>query len=616
MSSRPRRGDTTTNKVLFLCKGTNSAIVKFIEKATKHVQDMRVKAQEEMFSDKLTEDFMQKICSNLLESINENSDTIQQAVELLEFVWSNTAKFELGEEIAEREGQRFGDRRADDDNDNQVEDHTNFQANLMAKLEQAMQEEIDPKKHPTYQQDLKKFGITAQKAMCWANKLASKEEYVLKQRHRIDDKKYALMDDKVYREWSRHTNGLEKIITSFNLLEGRIGNGIFWNFFRSNKAKRQLVLEDNINTLADVANAARQERTKTIAAKEATMVCHKRQLVKRPILADVANAERQKRTKTIAAKEATRVFHKARKTGVLADVVNRKTKTIAEKETPRVPKPQKITASAETKTTNPKALAETPGGESVEPGRKQVTPEADMTSSTSTKIEAEAVKSEKMPRKGKQKTVRDLEHGAFYFKCPAPECPKVSTWSNIEEDKELALEQGMVLLPEDPETKCRQIDNRVAQHITCLKRPGYVNMKSHMAKCPHWQAIVKEKLSALPPQKDCSAPTDIDTNAPLYRDRRYRLKKDGSHNLSTKQKRELQRERDRQKRKLTNVMLEVVKSNWDSFGPMFEKCGLEKKDIPAEGEGFAVPVSYERLLSRKENKHTLKEEEDEEEGLL
>ena len=203
---------------------------------------------------------------------------------------------------------------------------------------------------------------------------------------------------------------------------------------------------------------------------------------------------------------------------------------------------------------------------------------------TSPSAPAEA-RDKKKAQPKKHKKLKDIGHGSFYFKCPAPGCDKVSPWSNDPKEKETALQQGMVLLPEDPVTKCRQIDNNVQQMIPCLQKAGYSSMKDHMKRCELWQNFLREANNGKSPTNKGRSP-DVDLNAPLYRDRRYKLKKDGSHNLTKKEKKDLENQKAKQERKASKEIFKAVAENWDKVEQAFASIGFKKADIPAKGDGF------------------------------
>ena len=145
----------------------------------------------------------------------------------------------------------------------------------------------------------------------------------------------------------------------------------------------------------------------------------------------------------------------------------------------------------------------------------------------------------------------------------------------------------MVLLPEDPVTKCRQIDNNVQQLIPCLPKPGCNSMKDHMKKCELWQEHVRCLLKGRTPTK--SGSPDINTNAPLYPDRRYKFKPDGSHYHSKKAKKDLENQRAKRKRQACDRILQKIEENWDFMEPSLATIGLTKADFPLKGGGFMFP---------------------------
>jgi hypothetical protein len=187
---------------------------------------------------------------------------------------------------------------------------------------------------------------------------------------------------------------------------------------------------------------------------------------------------------------------------------------------------------------------------------------------------------------GRFRTIDTIPHGSFYFMCPAADCKKVSLWGHAESLKRIAIEQGMKLHPIETPHLCRQIDNSVQQKIKCLNRPGYAGMKEHLKVCPHWRAEVKTRLELIGASLNDDEPVPIDQTAPLYQDRRVKIKPEGTHNLTREEKRALQNERQRKQRAAWIRVSEGVAANWEAIAPVMNAAGFKKIDIPVQGEGF------------------------------
>ena len=192
------------------------------------------------------------------------------------------------------------------------------------------------------------------------------------------------------------------------------------------------------------------------------------------------------------------------------------------------------------------------------------------------------------------KTVGDIPDGGVYFQCPAPGCDKVSLWSFKREDIQMALQQGMDLLPPDANGR-RQINNNVPQRIKCLSRPGYTGMKEHLKTCEKWKAQVGETLLGGEKgnnKKFASLPVDL--VPPLYRDRRVVMKKDGLHKLTRAEKKKRENDRQKDDRRCVKIMLDKLVKHWnDDVENVLRSIGITRELIPRVGFRHKDEVLHE-----------------------
>lgn len=225
--------------------------------------------------------------------------------------------------------------------------------------------------------------------------------------------------------------------------------------------------------------------------------------------------------------------------------------------------------------------------------------------------------SKKAPKERKCKDVSKLPKGSYYFKCPAPGCEKVSLWSYQDEDKAQAEREGMLLMPPDAKGR-RQIRNNVVQrHVKCLPKPGYTGMKEHLRKCPKWISFVGHPLEESGEDRKIDV-RDIDV-PPLYYDRRLVHKKTRLNELSKKEKKQRDNDRQRMDRHFSKHLIDTITSCWNPDVARFmdENFGIKKSDIPRAGfmyENENDPIF--RSLDPEEERawHNINQEVDEEEA--
>lgn len=194
------------------------------------------------------------------------------------------------------------------------------------------------------------------------------------------------------------------------------------------------------------------------------------------------------------------------------------------------------------------------------------------------------------------KTIDDIPDNAYYFMCPATGCGKCSLWSFKKKDLTDALEQGMALLPPDALNR-RQIDNNDFQRNVAsklLQKPGYNGMKDHIKTCSKWIAHIGGPLQEMPEGAKVPKLRE-DHTPPLFHDRRIVKKKNGLHNLTRKEKKQRDNEKQKKERQACKFLVDTIALNWtQDVKDFFEvRLGILESHIPRKGFMFEDDNDYD-----------------------
>ena len=576
------------DQTLELCQEIKPRTMAFIHQATKAIQEIRSTAKEHDFSQDGTDGYGRDRCKHILDEAKRLQESLDKACVLFDFVWDRTAKYDVGD------SSRFTDK-IDQNMVNAIKPLYEYKNNSVCNLQKAMEREVEiafqGQTQPEFEKALDHFGKAVQKSFMLSDNLMTHKAAVLRQKERVDDKE-AFPDDNSYETWLQHRHSIGSLRIEIERCDSVIGDRLLWEWKnRDKKTKKQLkfgVQETGRKVLANVPSNNRP----TMAARG--LPKQKQQQPYRTQMAENSNsnhfATEENRLDTpgleVLARAASKTLNQVTPTAEENTKENNQTipRTSGRpllKPTPSIasqpalvaphapePKPTPSIAAQPALVVphapEPKPTPSTAAQPALVASQKRGAPGG----------REEANKKPKPEPKRQNKTSRDLPYGSLYFKCPAPECEKVTAWSHDESEIAEAVQNGIELLPEDPKTKCRQIDNTVQQSIKGLHKKGYMAMKTHMSKCEHWQCCLRQAHSP-------SAKAEIEKASALYKDRRFKEK-----TLSKKERKALDNEKAKKKRIACEELLKVLTDNWIQFGPQLADKGIPKERIPVKGDGF------------------------------
>lgn len=523
----------------------------------------------------LQQSVSETILAKLMDAAHSLEHEFTEAADMAEYVWSRCVYDDVGFKIFEsppglgelQQNQDMWKPRGSSD----AFDTLNEGIKELGKMAKKM---VDADK-------LEQLSLSAAKAHSYASTLMANREIVLKNRLRIDTKEQ--IPDAGYLDWSRYSAAAKKITEDLHLWKDRIPFAKLLK--RTNtKTKRKLDFHESAQKRQALADRSNKKPTRQINGSAAAESGTKRPAQQNKPVTRVAEAQENE---PIAESENAGVAENE-VAFILANDL--KCHSEEESETPPsepVQQRRKVTPSDEPASGSTpcepvqrrsKVTPNDEAGPGANPPREPVQQRSKVipADAPATFASADAATKKSRSDTAKYKTVNDLPKGSYYFKCPAKLCNKVTLWSSGEDDKQIANKQGMKLLEEDAVTCCRQIDYDFPQLIPAINFYGFGSMRNHIKKCRFWATELEECGSREIPA--------------LYRDRRIKIKEDGSHELTRKEKKDLLNQKAKQKRVASEHLVAALVSHWDHIGPQLAEIGITKRMIPHKGEGFMFPA--------------------------